>query len=120
MSPREKLISIYRKQAGSNYKLMFMSKMPEELLQLKLEIYVNSIYEYLNNNSFNYVLNLKININPNKIDIFNYNTLLKTYSIEDVTNFNTEISLSMGLFIDWGYLLSKICTVQTEQLTLVI
>ncbi|UYZ38964.1 hypothetical protein OD350_29185 (plasmid) [Clostridium beijerinckii] len=120
LSPREKLISYFKINCGPDYKKMFLSKISEDLLNLKLNCYLNSLISYINNSSQSNS-NLKlIYSDDNSINIFNGITLLKSYTIENVANIKSENQLGLSLFIDWGYLLNGIGISKKEQLMLVL
>lgn len=76
-------------------------------------------YPFIDTNN-NFICNLTLKSSPNSISIFNNNTLLNTYTYDDIKYLNTEISLSMALFTDWGYLLKNLEKSNVQQLLLTL
>ena len=120
LNPREKLIVNFKSKCGPEYQKIFLSKLSEDLLLLKLNCYLNSLILQINNSS-NYDSNLKLIYNKdNSISMFSDITLLNTYTIENVVNIQNENQLGLSLFIDWGYLLNNIDKSKKEQLVLAL
>lgn len=118
-SPREKLISNFKSKCDTDYEKIYLSKLSDQLLQKKLNCYVNSILLQIKN-SANFESNLKSTHYNNSICIFDDITLIKTYTIEHISKINNESQLGMSLFIDWGYLLSCIDKPIQEQLMIIL
>lgn len=120
LSPRENLIVNFKSKCGPDYQTIFISKLSEDLLLLKLNCYLNSLLLQIKHSS-HYNRNLKLIYNKdNSISIFNDTTLLNTYTIENVVSIKNENQLGLSLFIDWGYLLNNIDKSKKEQLMLAL
>jgi hypothetical protein len=117
MSPREKLIDKFKYLMGSDFNKCLNSDLPDDIQKLKLKCYVYSIYQFIEINN-NFTCKLKLKFDSNSISVLNNNTLLNTYTYEDIKNLNTEITLSIALFSDWGYLLKNLEISNVQQLLL--
>lgn len=118
-SPREKLISNFKSKCGTDYEKIYLSKLSDQLLQKKLNCYVDSILLQIEN-SANFESNLKSTQYNNSICIFDDITLIKTYTIDHISKINNESQLGMSLFIDWGYLLTCIDRPIQKQLMIIL
>lgn len=115
MSPREKLIENFKYLCNSNFDNILKKDLSDELLKIKLECYVISLCQYINNNC-RYECTLTLKYSSDSISIFNNFTLLNTYTYDNVNCLYTEISLSMALFIEWGNLVKNIKKINATQL----
>lgn len=119
MSPREKLLEKYKYLCDSNFDNILKKDINDELLKIKLECYVTSICQYINN-SCRYECNIILKHSSASISVFNDHTLLNTYTYDNVNCLYSEMGLSMALFIDWGYLVQNLKKSNATQLLIAL
>ena len=119
-SPRENLINTFKVLCGPEYSKMYILDIPKYLLCKKLKYYVYSLLKQLEfSNCICNNINLITDSN-NNITIKNGNTLIKTYTLNDVIYIKNDNQLGMALFIEWGYLLNLFEKSAKEQLLIAL
>lgn len=99
ISPADYMLNKFKYYMGEDYSKCFI--LNNEHLQDKiLDNYTRTLVNYLKlkDENFSYV------INRNKVDVFYYSTLIRTY---ESLHFKNEISLKFQLLVEWGGLLSE-------------
>lgn len=104
ISPISFLFSRYKFIMGENYIKAFSKNSTELIRKKKLEAFVQSILDYL---EFRNIKGFYFEFSDKKIDIFLNKTLIETYSMEFVNEFDNESRLKFQLFIAYGLLIDS-------------
>lgn len=104
ISPISFLFSHFKFIMGEDYSKAFLINSSEEIKKKKLEAFVKSILDYL---KFRDIKGFYYKFSDNKINIFLNKTLIVTYSMDFVNEFDNESRLKFQLFIAYGLLIDS-------------